>query len=164
MCAEGKGFQKNEKPSRINFLHCSGAFRIRTVSYIKPKQTLRQKTHSPERTQRAAERRLFVFLLKCSTWNVLRGAWSLPTSRRRIPFLRCLKYSAAFSLEYFNRGAKPCSLFRPLDALRRLCSTWNKGNGRIISAPTLKNQFNNKKQQFFKTSLKKAPCSIIINR
>ena len=26
-------------------------------------------------------------------------------------------------LEYFDRGAKPCSLFRPLGALRRLCST-----------------------------------------
>ncbi|MBQ2302224.1 MAG: hypothetical protein II254_03150, partial [Oscillospiraceae bacterium] len=42
---------------------------------------------------------------------------------------------------YFDRGAKPCSLFRPLGALRKLCSVsfgykrngWNKINKSKIS-------------------------------
>ncbi len=39
---------------------------------------------------------------------VIKSAGStIPTSRRRIPFLRCPKYSAAYRLEYFDRGAKP---------------------------------------------------------
>ncbi|MBR3963228.1 MAG: DUF559 domain-containing protein [Oscillospiraceae bacterium] len=41
--------------------------------------------------------------------------------------LRCPKYSAAFALEYFDRGAKPCSLYRPLGALRKLCSLGKGG-------------------------------------
>ncbi|MBQ4118675.1 MAG: hypothetical protein IJD08_06780, partial [Oscillospiraceae bacterium] len=32
------------------------------------------------------------------------------------------KIFCGIRLEYFDRGAKPCSLFRPLGALRRLCS------------------------------------------
>ena len=55
-----------------------------------------------------------------------RASHNLPTSGRRIPFLRCPKYSSAYRLEYFDRGAKDCSLHRPQDALRSLCSTWNK--------------------------------------
>ena len=54
-----------------------------------------------------------------------RASHNLPTSGRRIPFLRCPKYSSALRLEYFDRGAKDCSLHRPQDALRSLCSTWN---------------------------------------
>ena len=30
-------------------------------------------------------------------------------------------------LEYFDRGAKPCSLHRPQDALRKLCSLGKGG-------------------------------------
>ena len=33
-----------------------------------------------------------------------------------------------FRLEHFDRGAKPCSLFRPLGALRKLCSLGKGGN------------------------------------
>ena len=40
--------------------------------------------------------------------------------------LRCPKISAALRLEIFDRGAKPCSLLRPLDALRKSCP---KGEG-----------------------------------
>ncbi|MBQ3598848.1 MAG: hypothetical protein II987_06240, partial [Clostridia bacterium] len=32
------------------------------------------------------------------------------------------KIFCGIRLEYFDRGAKPCSLFRPLGSLRRLCS------------------------------------------
>ena len=32
------------------------------------------------------------------------------------------KIFCGIHLEYFDRGAKPCSLFRPLGALRKLCS------------------------------------------
>ena len=32
------------------------------------------------------------------------------------------KIFCSIRLEYFDRGAKPCSLFRPLGALRKLCS------------------------------------------
>ncbi|MBR6658243.1 MAG: hypothetical protein IKL18_08765, partial [Oscillospiraceae bacterium] len=44
-------------------------------------------------------------------------------------------------LEYFDRGAKPCSLFRPLGALRKLCSlskgtkTHHRKNGNFYSEP-----------------------------
>ena len=40
--------------------------------------------------------------------------------------LRFPKISAALRLEIFDRGAKPCSLLRPLDALRKSCP---KGEG-----------------------------------
>ena len=32
------------------------------------------------------------------------------------------KIFCSIRLEYFDRGAKPCSLLRPLGALRKLCS------------------------------------------
>ena len=43
--------------------------------------------------------------------------------KRRSPCtLAVPKIFCGIRLEYFDRGAKPCSLFRPLGALRRLCS------------------------------------------
>ena len=38
------------------------------------------------------------------------------------PALAVPKIFCGIRLEYFDRGAKPCSLHRPQDALRRLCS------------------------------------------
>jgi hypothetical protein len=32
------------------------------------------------------------------------------------------KIFCGIRLEYFDRGAKPCSLYRPQDALRKICS------------------------------------------
>ena len=46
--------------------------------------------------------------------------------------LRFPKISAASRLEIFDRGAKPCSLFRPLDALRKPCP---KGEGKRTNSP-----------------------------
>ena len=40
------------------------------------------------------------------------------------------KIFCGMRLEYFDRGAKPCSLFRPPGALRRLCS-----QGAVFNAP-----------------------------
>ena len=42
--------------------------------------------------------------------------------RRATCTLAVPKIFCGIRLEYFDRGAKPCSLFRPLGALRRLCS------------------------------------------
>ena len=38
------------------------------------------------------------------------------------PTLAVPKIFCGIRLEYFDRGAKPCSLHRPQDAFRRLCS------------------------------------------
>ena len=47
------------------------------------------------------------------------------------------KIFCGIRLEYFDRGAKPCSLFRPLGALRRLCS-----QGEVFNAPVIYKNFS----------------------
>ncbi|MBQ4546147.1 MAG: hypothetical protein IJA17_03200 [Oscillospiraceae bacterium] len=44
------------------------------------------------------------------------------------PTLAVPKIFFGIRLEHFDRGAKPCSLFRPLGALRKLCSLGKGGN------------------------------------
>ena len=45
-----------------------------------------------------------------------------PSLLRRQQTLAVPKIFCGIRLEYFDRGAKPCSLLRPLGALRKLCS------------------------------------------
>ena len=54
-----------------------------------------------------------------------------PSASQTPILLRYPKYSAAFAPEYFDRGAKPCLLHRPQDALRKLCP-----KGRLIKSLT----------------------------
>ena len=56
----------------------------------------------------------------------------LRRKRRATCTLAVPKIFCGIRLEYFDRSAKPCSLFRPLGALRRLCS-----KGRLTLRVTL---------------------------
>ena len=61
------------------------------------------------------------FLCAVKEMGWYRGKQSLRLLRRQ-PTLAVPKIFCGIRLEYFDRGAKPCSLFRPLGALRKLCS------------------------------------------
>ncbi len=60
---------------------------------------------------------------------VIRGTGFYPSSVKTFGFAEKSTYTLAvpkiffgIRLEYFDRGAKPCSLHRPQDALHRFCS------------------------------------------